>query len=275
MLRSATCLSALLACIALTGPSYAAEILVSDNFGQIADVNTATGAVTNLTTVTGTGGEYLTDVAYTSNGTLYGTTFAQLYSISGGAATAIGGGYGGLIGMNGLTGNGTGLLGAAYNTTSIYTISTSTGLTSGSSYSSGGNVSAGDLAFAGGILYEAVANPTNGNDELVNASTGAVIGYFNVGGSQFFSNFYGLAFDPTTDTMYGVAGTQVYTVGLSTGDLTADGNWSTSSLGSAQGAAIAPTPLPAALPLFATGLGALGLLGWRRKRKNAAAIATA
>jgi hypothetical protein len=27
-------------------------------------------------------------------------------------------------------------------------------------------------------------------------------------------------------------------------------------------------PLPGALPLFATGLGALGLLGWRRKRKN-------
>jgi hypothetical protein len=30
--------------------------------------------------------------------------------------------------------------------------------------------------------------------------------------------------------------------------------------------ALAPTPLPAALPLFAGGLGALGLLGWRRKR---------
>ena len=27
------------------------------------------------------------------------------------------------------------------------------------------------------------------------------------------------------------------------------------------------TPAPAALPLFAGGLGALGLLGWRRKRK--------
>jgi hypothetical protein len=27
------------------------------------------------------------------------------------------------------------------------------------------------------------------------------------------------------------------------------------------------TPLPATLPLFATGLGAVGLLGWRRKRK--------
>jgi hypothetical protein len=33
----------------------------------------------------------------------------------------------------------------------------------------------------------------------------------------------------------------------------------------------APVPLRAALPLFATGLGALGLLGWRRKRKAATA----
>jgi len=31
-------------------------------------------------------------------------------------------------------------------------------------------------------------------------------------------------------------------------------------------------PIPAALPLFASGLGALGLLGWRRKRKAAAAV---
>ena len=37
---------------------------------------------------------------------------------------------------------------------------------------------------------------------------------------------------------------------------------------------LSSTPLPAALPLFATGLGAMGLLGWRRKRK-AAAIAAA
>jgi hypothetical protein len=32
----------------------------------------------------------------------------------------------------------------------------------------------------------------------------------------------------------------------------------------------AATPLPATLPLFATGIGALGLLGWRRKRKGQA-----
>jgi hypothetical protein len=33
------------------------------------------------------------------------------------------------------------------------------------------------------------------------------------------------------------------------------------------------TPLPATLPLFATGFAGLGLLGWRRKRKNASALA--
>jgi hypothetical protein len=36
---------------------------------------------------------------------------------------------------------------------------------------------------------------------------------------------------------------------------------------------VSQTPLPAALPLFAGGLGGLGLFGWRRKRKNAPAIA--
>jgi len=37
------------------------------------------------------------------------------------------------------------------------------------------------------------------------------------------------------------------------------------------GNGIGEAPLPAALPLFATGLGALGLLSWRRKRKAVAA----
>jgi hypothetical protein len=40
-------------------------------------------------------------------------------------------------------------------------------------------------------------------------------------------------------------------------------------------AAVSQTPLPAALPLFSAGLGVLGLFGWRRKRKNIAAIAAA
>lgn len=46
-------------------------------------------------------------------------------------------------------------------------------------------------------------------------------------------------------------------------------NWSVSEV------PVAPTPLPAALPLFASGLGALGLFGWRRKRKAPAVAAAA
>jgi hypothetical protein len=34
-------------------------------------------------------------------------------------------------------------------------------------------------------------------------------------------------------------------------------------------------PAPAALPLFGTGLGALGLLGWRRKRKSTTSVLAA
>jgi hypothetical protein len=50
------------------------------------------------------------------------------------------------------------------------------------------------------------------------------------------------------------------------------------SFGNASGLLVAgvppttTTPLPAALPLFASGLGALGLLGWRRKRKARASL---
>jgi hypothetical protein len=53
-----------------------------------------------------------------------------------------------------------------------------------------------------------------------------------------------------------------------------DGLWCATSVGSQCGltdfgnaSSWSETPLPAALPLFATGIGALGLLGWRRKRK--------
>lgn len=45
---------------------------------------------------------------------------------------------------------------------------------------------------------------------------------------------------------------------------------SRSSLWFAINGTVTTTPLPAALPLFATGLGALGLLGWRRKRQACA-----
>jgi hypothetical protein len=48
---------------------------------------------------------------------------------------------------------------------------------------------------------------------------------------------------------------------------TSDSNTAFESTGGSLTPASPATPLPATLPLFATGLGALGLLGWFRKRK--------
>src|SRR5262249_35578728 len=43
------------------------------------------------------------------------------------------------------------------------------------------------------------------------------------------------------------------------------------SFGVTLGTPVSTTPLPTALPLFATGIGGLGLFGWRRKRQAQAA----
>ena len=69
----------------------------------------------------------------------------------------------------------------------------------------------------------------------------------------------------------------IFTAGLDTG-LIIDGNDIFGSLPWVQAINVesvestSTTPLPATLPLFATGLGALGLLGWRRKRTGTAMV---
>jgi hypothetical protein len=78
------------------------------------------------------------------------------------------------------------------------------------------------------------------------------------GGSLSSYNPYGLDEAVVANTYVAVAG-MTFPEGVPTNVV---GSWTEE---------VAITPLPAALPLFATGLGALGLLGWRRKRKAAAA----
>jgi hypothetical protein len=60
--------------------------------------------------------------------------------------------------------------------------------------------------------------------------------------------------------------------------IAADGDYFYSTIGASGGSVsvtpeVSTTPLPAALPLFAAGLGAMGLFGWRRKRKASDAMA--
>ena len=114
----------------------------------------------------------------------------------------------------------------------------------------------------------------------------------NIGGERaylFDASFADVALLGATSYWFSALNTDIQTTfrwtGATAGLLSAislDGiNWNPSSqegrtplnFALYDGGAVNVVPIPAALPLFATGLGALGLLGWRRKRTGAATVA--
>jgi len=93
---------------------------------------------------------------------------------------------------------------------------------------------------------------------------------FTVNSSGFLVSEYFAEINPFTYTLVLNSAAQVFYLTNSRGCTAVCVEASTLTITTPSTSA---TPLPAALPLFATGLGALGLLGWRRKRKNAALAA--
>jgi hypothetical protein len=135
--------------------------------------------------------------------------------------------------------------------------------------------------------YDLVAGLELVNNANANSNTPAapgVTGLFGLTGEvvngqvELFATSYGLnelspsylfeITDTLSDTTIAQASLETFTA-----------LYSSAAGESIRGVAFAPsvseTPLPAALPLFATGLGALGLLARRRKKKNGGAIAAA
>ena len=259
------CVSALaVAVLCLASPAQADTILwIDDTAGNIGQVD-----ITTKTVVAGSvhnTGQILTDIGFGTNGTLYGTTFTDLYSINTGTGAATHIGANSVGSMNALVGSGTAgnLLGAAAGTSEVYNISQTTG--ANTNFKASPLTSAGDLAFAGSALYEAAVN-TNGNDALVNVTTGTVVGDFNQGATRF-SGVFGLADDGTT--MYAVDGTEIYTVNLATAALTPLFDYSGHGLGAANGTAFVnegAVPEPGTLGLLGVGLFGLGFFARRSRR---------
>ena len=153
-----------------------------------------------------------------------------------------------------------------------------------------GNILTVDETFSGliggvasGAHIHCCAPP--GNNPAVNNAVIAVpfpfspaVPAFPATTSGTYSNTFDLSLAATYNPVFitnngGTVGSAeaAFILGLENGQAYANIHDATFPGGEIRGWLVA-TPLPAALPLFATGLGALGLLGWRRKRKAQAAV---
>jgi len=217
-----------------SGPLY-----INDTNGNLGTVNLSNGSVAVL----GNSGTTMTDIAFTSDGNLYGTTFGTLYSINkstGAASPVFNYPAGGIGSIDALLGGGAGTLYAASNDTdTLYTISLSPFAVTPYTGSAGGHA-AGDLAFApsGGQIYETL----DSGDLARLTPSGNAIASTIVGNTGLF-DVYGLATGDDGIT-YAVAGTKIYTINLSTAALTLLLDYSGHGLGDAYGLAFSNESVP-------------------------------
>jgi len=209
------------------------DIYVIDSSGNLGTVDVSSCAAT----VIGNMGVVLTDIAFSPNGDLYGLSYTDLYRIDPDTAAVT------LIGPHGIDGgnalkfatNGT-LYAAGNATTLLYTINPSTG--AASPVGNIGFASAGDLAFNSGQLFMTSTDNQLIQIDLTNGAAGTAIGPLG------FENVFGLA---TGDdgVLYGVSGTQLLSVNISTAAGTLVCDYSGQGLGPAYGAAFITEAVPA------------------------------
>lgn len=254
-------------------PAHATLLWISDADDNIGEVDTTAHDVV-AGTVHDTG-QSLTDIAFSSSGQMYGTTFTNLLTINRttGASASVGS-YAGESGMNALLGTSSSLLGASFQNTNLYAINPGNAALAVLEHAP--NTSSGDLAIHAGVLY-GLGN--SGGDNTLETLSGSGNGHavtLHVGSAlgPTLSDVFGLADDGTT--LWAVAGTEVYSVDPATGIMTPIFNYALAENGQdlttvtgaafiAEGAVVNPlassVPEPASLWPFLVGL--VGLGAWR------------
>jgi hypothetical protein len=251
---------------------FAADITlwVDDANGEIGKVDVTTDAVT----LVGNSGRILTDIAFDPNGNLFGIDQTNLYRINTitGAATVVGAlnpaiptvpSNIGTIPANSLVFSNSGVLFTATN--QLYTINPGTAADTRIGALGGSFISAGDLAFVNGTLF---LSDTQNRLLSVDPATGVATLIGNMGVADVF----GLA-TPDNVTLFGVAGTSVYSLDPATGNATLAVNFGGHGLGQAFGEAFiseagapASAPEPSSLLLVsAAALLVFGVKGVRRR----------
>jgi hypothetical protein len=120
-----------------------------------------------------------------------------------------------------------------------------------------GNVSPTQFSFSNGLLSITNFNLPSSVFDIQTSDTGAIL-QWNIALSIGFGSAGASISTSDSGDHSSIIGPTTFSSASNSGN---PGAWSS----------VATTPLPAALPLFASGLGALALLQWRRKRKAAAA----